>query len=114
MTLALLKVAAGNSIFHIAGHSFAEFYRDGRQTAREAQLVRMWRPEIISITADEGKLAGTLLGTTGMSNSMDAIVVAVAALHGINKIFTSDPDDLTALRNALPARDRAIAIVDMK
>jgi predicted nucleic acid-binding protein len=114
MTLALMKIAAGNSILYVAGHTFAEFYRDGRQTAREAQLVRTWRPEIISVTADEGILAGKLLGQTGNSNSMDAIVVAVAEIHGITEVYTGDPDDLTALRNALPRGSHGFGIVDVK
>ncbi len=79
---------------------------------REAQLVNQWRPEVLPINAAEARLEGELLGRTGGSNSMDAIVVSTAALHGIGEIFTTDPDDLVQLRNALvPAQP--IAIVDV-
>ncbi|MEO7039071.1 MAG: PIN domain-containing protein [Candidatus Elarobacter sp.] len=114
MTLALMKLAAGRSVLHVAAHTFAEFYRGGQQSAREAQLVKQWRPEIISIAAAEGKLAGELLARSNGDNSMDALVVAAAALHGIGEIYTSDPTDLRALRSVLPSGARQIDIVDVQ
>lgn len=114
MTLALMKIAAGNSIVFVAGHTFAEFYRGGTRTAREARLVNTWRPEVISITIDEGKFAGELLAGTGERNSMDALVIACAALHRMTAVYTSDPDDLTALRNALRPTVHRIDIVDVR
>ena len=64
------------------------------------------------MTADEGILAGQLLGQSGGNNAMDAIVVATAALHGITEIYTTDADDLIALRGQLPDGTHHIAIVD--
>lgn len=110
--MALMKSAAGKSIFYVAAHTLAEFYRDGTTTAREAQLLNQWRPEILPIGAAEARLAGELLGRTGGNNSMDAIVVATAALHGMDEIFTTDPGDLERLRDSLPPARRRIAVVD--
>lgn len=108
--MALMKSAAGTSTFFIAAHTFAKFYRGGRKSAREAQLVKQWRPEIVPIHVAEARLAGELLGRSGGSNSMDAILVATAALHGISEIFTTDPDDVGKLCYALDRTPR-IAVV---
>lgn len=114
MTLALMKSAAGRSILYVGGHTFAEFYRGGSRTAREAQLLNQWRPEIVQVGMAEGKCAGELLAATGRDNSMDALVVACAALHGIAEIFTSDPDDLGELSARLPAGSPRLRIVDVR
>ncbi len=110
--MALMKSAAGTSIFFVAAHTLTEFHRGGSGTAREALLLKQWRPEILTIDAAEARLAGELLGRTGGNNSMDAIVVAAAALHGIDEIFTTDPDDIERLRNALGSGRARIAVVD--
>jgi len=109
-----MKACAGNSILYVAGHTFAEFYRGGARTAREAQLVKQWRPEIVEVGSDEGKLAGELLATTRRANSMDALVVACAALHGIGEIYTTDPDDLRELCVHLPPGSARIDVVDVR
>lgn len=109
--MALMKSAAGTSVFFVAAHTLAEFYRGGTSTAREAQLVHRWRPEVIPVGAAEGRLAGELLGRTSGTNSMDAIVVATAAMHRIDEIFTTDPTDIARLRDALDTSAPWIAIV---
>jgi predicted nucleic acid-binding protein len=114
MTLALLKAAAGTAILLVGGHTFAEFYRGGTRTAREAHLVNQWRPEVVHVGSAEGKFAGELLAETGRDNSMDALVVACAALHSAQKIYTSDPDDLRGLCAHLPRGSRPIAVVDVR
>jgi len=114
MTHALMATTIGQAILYVAAHTIAEFYRGGRRSAGEARLLNLWRPEVLSIGADEGRLAGELLATTGGSNSMDALVVAAAAIHGITEIFTTDPDDLIALRDARPAAPTKIAITDVQ
>jgi predicted nucleic acid-binding protein len=108
-----MKAAAGTSILYVAAHTIAEFYRGGTRTAREAQLLNQWRPEILPIGIAEGKVAGELLAATGGDNSMDALVVACAALHGIDEIYTTDPDDLGQLCAELP-RGRKIVVVDAR
>jgi predicted nucleic acid-binding protein len=112
IAMAALKVAAGSATFFIAAHTFTEFYRGGKTTAREAQLINQWRPEVLVITAAEAKLGGELLGAIDGENSMDAILVATAALHRINEIFTTDPADLLHLRSSRESL-RTISIVDI-
>jgi predicted nucleic acid-binding protein len=112
IAMATMRLAAGKATFFIAAHTFTEFYRGGKTTAREAQLVNQWRPEILVITDAEAKFGGELLGATGGENSMAAILIATAALHRIDEIFTTDPGDLLRLRNSR-VNLRTIAIVDV-
>lgn len=44
-----------------------------------------------------GRLAGRLLGTSGMAATVDALVVAQAVDSGGAQILTGDPEDLTRL-----------------
>ena len=55
------------------------------------------------------KLAGTLLGRTGTSDAVDALVVATAALVSA-EIVTSDPRDLRVL---IEATDRPISLIEV-
>jgi predicted nucleic acid-binding protein len=48
------------------------------------------------------RLAGTLLGRTGGTNTVDALVAAEAVTAGAD-VLTSDPDDLRALLAEHPA-----------
>jgi len=112
VAMAAMKLAAGKATFFIAAHTFTEFYRGGKITAREAQLINQWQPEVLFITDAEAKLGGELLGITGGENSMDAILVATAAFHRISEIFTTDPSDLLRLRESREAL-RTIAVVDI-
>ena len=112
ITMALMQSAASKALFFIAGHSFAEFYRGGRRTAREALLVKQWRPEVVAIGSDEGKFAGELLAATRRDNTMDALVVSTAIMHRMDEILTSDPDDLEQLRAVHPSA-ATLTIVDV-
>ncbi len=53
--------------------------------------------EIILVYEQDGRLAGSLLGTTGSGSTIDAIIVALAVRLGGAVILTGDPDDLTVL-----------------
>ena len=66
------------------------------------------------VTPEAGELAGTLLATTRGSNSMDALLVAVAALHGLTHIFTTDIKDIAELVGALEPSPRRIAVTDAR
>jgi predicted nucleic acid-binding protein len=54
---------------------------------------------IESVTASLAKLAGEALGIVPGATLVDAIVVASAARRG-DTVLTSDPDDLTRIRDA--------------
>lgn len=49
-----------------------------------------------------GRIAGRLLGTTGSSNTVDALVVAQAIGAGGAQILTGDPEDLDRLSSRHP------------
>lgn len=53
---------------------------------------------------DEGtaRRAGALLGQTGQSNTVDALVVAEAAGDGRSVVLTGDSDDLRLLAALVP------------
>ncbi len=53
--------------------------------------------EIVPIDEQDGRLAGSLLGTTGSKSTIDAIIVALAIRLGGAVILTGDPEDLTRL-----------------
>jgi predicted nucleic acid-binding protein len=110
-----MKIAAASSIFTVAAHTVAEFYRGGTLSAAEAQLMNRWRVQFLDVSAADGKLAGELLARTSGDNSMDALLVAVAARYQARTIFTGDAADLIALRDALPrAHNGQLAIVDIQ
>jgi hypothetical protein len=47
------------------------------------------------------RLAGIAVGLTPGAGTIDAIVMASASLRG-DSVYTSDPDDLTTLRDRVP------------
>ena len=102
---ALLKALAGTTVLCVAAHTIAEFYRGTSRSAKQNLLARQWHIETVDISAGAGQLAGTLLGRTGGNNSMDALLVAVAARGEFVRILTSDPDDLERLRASLDANE---------
>ena len=53
--------------------------------------------EVIPATEQDGRLAGTLLGATGSTSTIDAIIVAIGVRLGRTVILTGDADDLTQL-----------------
>ena len=76
------------------GGVIAQVWRGG--TGRQAQLARALQAvETVPLGEGLGRQAGVLLGRTGLSDAVDAALVAMAA-HG-DRIVTSDPDDLATL-----------------
>ena len=57
--------------------------------------------EVEPVTEDLARRAGELLGRTGTSNTVDAIVAVSAAQRG-DIIGTSDPDDMQRFADELP------------
>ena len=113
-TAALVEAGAKRGPLFLAAHTYAEFYRGGARSAREAHLAGVWKPQPLDVTPEAGKLAGMLLAKTQGNNSMDALLVAVAALHGVTHIFTTDIRDITALVGALERSPRGIAVTDAR
>jgi predicted nucleic acid-binding protein len=55
------------------------------------------------VTGEIGQAAGELLGRTGRSDTVDAIVAVTAENAGKRvRLLTGDPDDLRALTDAMP------------
>lgn len=76
----------------------AQVWRDGR---RQAVINRFLRRCVVDKPSEKAaKRAGELLGRTGTSDAVDAIVVATAVERGATMILTTDPDDLKALVEA--------------
>jgi predicted nucleic acid-binding protein len=76
----------------------AQVWRNG---PRQAALSRFLKGCVVkSPSEDIAKRAGELLGRTGTSDAVDAIVVATAIHMSAATIFTSDPSDLALLVEA--------------
>jgi predicted nucleic acid-binding protein len=109
-TLASLSRVAGKAMLVVPATAIAEFWRDGSRSAREARLFNAWQPNVVSIEAELARRAGAYIGVTKGADTLDAIVVAVAASVSADQIFTTDPDDIEALVAADP-RTSQIAVV---
>lgn len=79
----------------------AEWWRAGTREKERARLLRSVRVEPLSdLTA---RLAGVALTLVPGAQTIDAIVMASASQRGFEVVYTSDPDDLAALRDGVPA-----------
>ena len=76
-----------------------------RGTAPDALVNRVVKVVGEVCIADEatGRLAGALLGSTGSSSTVDALIVASAIGLGGGVIITGDPNDLSALAARHPS-----------
>ena len=70
-----------------------------RGNATDAPVNRIIKAigEIVPVHEQDGRLAGSLLGTTRSKSTIDAIIVAIAIRLGSVAILTGDPKDLTTL-----------------
>ena len=82
------------------GGVIAQVWRGGRDQARLARVLRM--VETVPLNEELGRQTGVLLAHCGLSDAIDAALVAMAE-HG-DEIITSDPDDLVMLVNASQRR----------
>ena len=80
----------------------AQVWRDGRRQAVISSFLR--RCVIDAPSERAAKRAGELLGRTGTSDALDALVVATAIERGATMILTTDPNDLKALVDATGLR----------
>ena len=84
----------------------AQVWRDRR--GRQASLVRLLQAVKVQPVHDEdGREAGVLLGRAGTADPIDATVALMAGPG--DRIFTSDPDDLTKLVDAAGCRAVVVA-----
>jgi predicted nucleic acid-binding protein len=75
----------------------AETTRGGPRDAPVNQVLKTI-DEVAAVTEATARMAGRLLGATGMGAAVvDALVAAEAVLGGPAVMLTSDPDDLSAL-----------------
>ena len=87
------------------GGVVAQVWRGG--TGRQARLAAALQAvEVAALDAAVGRRAGVLLARTGLTDAIDAALVALAD-HG-DRIITSDPGDLAVLAEST---DRRIDIV---
>ena len=88
------------------GGVVAQVWRGGQGQARLARALRA--VEIFPLDEELGRQAGVLLARCGLSDAIDAALVAMAD-HG-DEIITSDPNDLDML---VTASQRRIDIVPL-
>jgi hypothetical protein len=79
----------------------AEWWRTGTRTKLRAELLRSMRVE--PLTDSIARLAGAALTLVPTAGTIDAIVMASAAMRPREVVYTSDPDDLEALRDNVAA-----------
>jgi predicted nucleic acid-binding protein len=77
----------------------AEIWRGGLRGARIAMLLRTCVIEPVSESL--ARSAGEALAAVGSTDTIDAIVMASAAMRG-DRVLTSDPDDLLRLQAHFP------------
>ena len=81
----------------------AEWWRQGAREKERTEILRAVRVEPLDVQV--ARLAGVAVGLTRGAGTIDAIVMASAALRG-DTVYTSDPDDLVALRDCVAALER--------
>ena len=77
----------------------AEWWRRGAGEKERALILRAVRVEPLG--APLARLAGIAVGLVRGAGTIDAIVMASASLRN-DVVYTSDPDDLAVLREAVP------------
>ena len=84
----------------------AQVWRD--RQGRQANLARLLQAVKVQLVHDEdGREAGVLLGRAGTADPVHATVALLAGPG--DRIFTSDPDDLTKLVDAVGCRAVVVA-----
>jgi predicted nucleic acid-binding protein len=78
----------------------AEWWRAGAREKERTEILRAVLLEELGLHV--ARLAGVAVGLVHGAGTIDAIVMASASLRG-DTVYTSDPDDLAALRDRVPA-----------
>jgi predicted nucleic acid-binding protein len=84
----------------VPGVVVAEWWRSGQREKWRASILRSVVVEPIGEVV--ARLAGVALTLVRDAQTIDAIVMASAALRVGEIVYTSDPDDLLALRDGVP------------
>jgi predicted nucleic acid-binding protein len=85
---------------HVSAVTLTEVMRGHRRDMLVRSLLRRVNHE--PVTAEIGQAAGELLGRTGRSDTVDAIVAVTAERAGKRvRLLTGDADDLLALTDAM-------------
>lgn len=101
--IALLEQVLATQIrLYVPAGVVAQAWRDGRQQANVARLLRARATEIVELDVYLAKRCGVLCGRTGTSDVIDASVVLVASTTRSDVILTSDPKDLLRLDPTAP------------
>jgi hypothetical protein len=83
-----------------------QVWRNGR---RQTELARLFRSVDIRVVDDESaRKAGLLLGSTGASDVIDALVANLCVHTDV--LLTSDPLDLKVLTDGNQSRPRIVAV----
>ncbi len=83
-----------------------QVWRDGARQARLARALAM--VDVRPVTSDDARRAGELLGRTGTTDVVDALL-ALLARPG-DQLLTSDPDDLAQLVEARRVDVRIVTV----
>lgn len=98
LTWSIKRRGRGSRALVVSTPVLTQVWRSG---TRQAALCHFLKGCVFDSPSETvAKRAGELLGRTGTSDAVDAIVVATAIEIGAATIFTSDPDDLEALVDA--------------
>jgi predicted nucleic acid-binding protein len=96
----VFATAVGNGIvITVPAVVVTEWWRAGHREKERLVLLRSLRVD--PLVERVARVAGAALGRTRGASAIDAIVMASAALRG-DTIYTSDPNDLAALKDANP------------
>jgi predicted nucleic acid-binding protein len=77
----------------------AEWWRRGTREKDRTEILRAVHVEVLGVHV--ARLAGIAVGLVPGAGTIDAIVMASASLRS-DTVYTSDPDDLTMLRDRVP------------
>ena len=89
---------------HVPSVAVAEWWRSGRREKERASYIRAMH--VIATDEYLARLAGNAPTLVQRATTIDAIVMVTAAHFGDLDVYTSDPDDLEALRDGVPALAR--------
>jgi predicted nucleic acid-binding protein len=78
--------------------AIAEWWRRGAREKERTEVLRAVRIEALGLHV--ARLAGVAVGLVPGAGTIDAIVMASASQRG-DTVYTSDPDDLTRLRDGV-------------
>jgi predicted nucleic acid-binding protein len=88
--------------------ALAQAWRGGPRQARLARVLADLEP----VSFDDSALsAGELCGKSGTADVIDASVALVAARSGVTHLYTSDPEDLKRLLQAVGRRRRKPQVI---